>query len=45
MFEFCYSRLYLGIENVSVARDGKDRHGLKLEKVRPPFWNVNAITV
>lgn len=23
----------------------KDRHGLKLKKVRPPFWNVNAITV
>ena len=32
------------METVSVAQDGKGRHGLKLEKVGPPFSNVNSIT-
>ena len=39
MVQFCYLRLYLGIQFVlsSVASDGKDGHGLKIEKVGPTF--------
>ena len=47
MARFCFSRLYLGIENVClscVATDGKDGHGLKLEKVGPTFSIFNATT-
>ena len=45
--QFCFSRLYLGIETVSchvqlLAIDGKDRHGLKLEKIGSHFSSFNA---
>ena len=38
---FCYLRLYLSILKScflsSVATDGKDKHGFKLEKIGPIF--------
>ena len=47
MARFCFSRLYLGIENVClscVVTDGKDGHGLKLEKAGQTFSSLNAMT-
>ena len=45
MVQFCYLRLYLGIETVSwrsFATDGRDGHELKLEKDGPIFSSFNA---
>lgn len=45
MIQFCYLRLYLGIETVSCrcfATDGMDGHELKLEKDGPTFSSFNA---
>ena len=46
MVQFCYLRLCLGIKNCflsSVAKDGEDGHGLRLEKVGPVFSSFNAM--
>ena len=41
MVQFCYVRLYLGIETVSaVATDGQDGHGLKIGKIGPSFSSL-----
>ena len=38
MVQFCYVRLYVGIETVSaVATDGQDGHGLKIGNIGPSF--------
>lgn len=45
MVQFCYLRLYLGIETVSCrsfATDGRDGHELKLENDGPTFSSFNA---
>ena len=45
MVQFCYLRLYLGIETVSCrsfATDGRDKHELKLENDGPTFSSFNA---
>lgn len=45
MIQFCYLRLYLGIETVSCrcfATDGMDGHELKFEKDGPTFSSFNA---
>ena len=45
MVQFCYLRLYLGIETVSCrcfATDGMDGHELKLEKDGRTFSSFNA---
>ena len=44
MVQFCYFRLYLGIETfilLSVAKDGKDGHGLSCE---PTFSSFSAMS-
>ena len=46
MVQFCYSRLYLGIETfflLSVAKNGKNGHGLKHEKVGQTFSSFHAM--
>ena len=43
MVQFCYFRLYLGIETfilLSVAKDGKDGHGMSCE---PTFSSFSAM--
>ena len=44
--QFCYVRLYLGPETSflsrSVSTDGKDGHGLKIEKIGPNVSSLNA---
>ena len=45
MVQFCYLRLYLGIETVSCwsfATNGTDGHELELEKDGPTFSSFNA---
>ena len=45
--QFCYFRLYLGVESVSFrlfrAMDGKDGNGLKVENFGPNFSSFNEM--
>ena len=46
MVQFCYSRLYFGIETISCHQSQwvvKDGLGLKLEKLGPTFSSINAM--